>query len=261
MFKPKLLQQEQGFTLVEVLVAILITLLFVSVAMQTIVIAAVFKVRAQEFTEATTWIQEDIENVKYNAANLQYTLLDNETDPVGSDTDPANHEIGDTKLYVTSVYGFKVNDTLKIGTDSTNYIIQSIPTNTTITLAPPLVMAHPKEQLVISTTGCSAASLDIGFADRLRDWITYPNTSGLNPTTGTDDQSGDTNFVNIPKTSSRTSKEFTLKRTTTISSGDLASVSPHNSLRLIYDVSPNSGGSSVAKFYTEVIPNVALQCP
>lgn len=259
MFKPKLIQQEQGFTLVEVLVSILITLLFVGVAMQAMVIAAVFKVRAQEFTEATTWIQEDMENIKYSAAELQYTLLTDETD---GDADSANHEVGDTKLYVTSVYGFRANDALKIGTDSTNYIIQSIDlTNKTITLAPPLVIAHPKEQLVISTTGCSAASLDIGFADRLRDWITYPNTSGLNPTTGTDDQSGDTNFVNIPKTSSRTSKEFTLKRTATISSLDLPSTAPYNLLRLSYDVSPNSGGSSVAKFYTEVIPNVALQCP
>lgn len=71
MFKPKLPQQEQGFTLVEVLVAILITTLFVAVSMQAMVLAAVFKARAQESAEATTWIQEDLENVKYQASRYK----------------------------------------------------------------------------------------------------------------------------------------------------------------------------------------------
>lgn len=71
MFKPKLPQQEQGFTLVEVLVAILITTLFVAVSMQAMVLAAVFKTRAQQYAEATTWIQEDLENVKYQASRYK----------------------------------------------------------------------------------------------------------------------------------------------------------------------------------------------
>lgn len=68
MFKPKLLQQNQGFTLVEVLVAILITTLFVAIAMQAIVIAAVFKARAEQYTKATNWIQEDLETVRFQAS-------------------------------------------------------------------------------------------------------------------------------------------------------------------------------------------------
>lgn len=68
MFKPKLLQHEQGFMLVEVLVAILITSVFVTVAMQGMVLATIFKVRAQQYTEATAWIQADLENVKYQAS-------------------------------------------------------------------------------------------------------------------------------------------------------------------------------------------------
>lgn len=71
MFKPKLPQQEQGFTLVEVLVAILVTTIFVAVSMQAIVLAAVFKTRAQEYAEATTWIQQDLENVKYQASRYK----------------------------------------------------------------------------------------------------------------------------------------------------------------------------------------------
>ncbi len=70
MLKQKLPKQEQGFTLVEVLVSILITIAFTSVALQIMVFATVFKVRAQEFAKATAWIQEDLENVKYKAATL-----------------------------------------------------------------------------------------------------------------------------------------------------------------------------------------------
>ena len=68
MLKPKLLQQEQGFTLGEVLIAILIASLFVAASMQAMVVATVFKVRAQEYSEATTWIQQDLEDVKNQAS-------------------------------------------------------------------------------------------------------------------------------------------------------------------------------------------------
>ncbi len=62
---------EQGFTLTEVLVAILITSVFVATAMQAVVIAAVMKVKARQYAEATTWIQEDLENVKFQASQYQ----------------------------------------------------------------------------------------------------------------------------------------------------------------------------------------------
>lgn len=67
MLKPKLPQQEQGFTLVEVLVSILIATVFTAVALQGMVIAALFKAKAQQYAEATNWIQEDLENVRYQA--------------------------------------------------------------------------------------------------------------------------------------------------------------------------------------------------
>ena len=159
MFKPKLPNQDQGFTLIEVLIAILIATIFVTVAMQMMVIATVFKVRAQEFSEATNWIQEDLEDVKFQAS--QYS----------------------------------------------------------------------------DTSKCSVLTSDDGFADGFRDLLTEP----------------------IPKTF-RNGKQFNLTRTTTpfsIAPG----TAPYDVLQVSYDVSPTSGGSSIAKFYTEVIPNGALQCP
>lgn len=73
MFKLKTPQREQGFTLVEVLIAILITTLFVAVSMQAMVFAAVFKARAQQTAEATTWIQEDLEKVRFEASQYKDT--------------------------------------------------------------------------------------------------------------------------------------------------------------------------------------------
>lgn len=234
MLKPKLPKQEQGFTLVEVLVAILITTLFVSVAMQSMVIAAIFKARAQEFSEATTWIQEDLENIKYQAANFQYTSLS------------ANAASGALLINVTSVDDLAPTNSLKVGSDSGNYTIANggIIGNA-LTIAPGLGTAQLQGAVVVGTTRCNASSIDTGFADGLRDKIIGSN------------QTGATKLNNIIKTSNRTGQAFTLERTTIISS---ASYNAYNVLQVSYNVLSNSG-NTVAKFYTEVIPNAAFQCP
>ncbi len=61
---------DTGFTLVEVLVGLLVITGFISTAMQALVTATVFKVKGQELSEATTWIQEDIERVRFEAKRL-----------------------------------------------------------------------------------------------------------------------------------------------------------------------------------------------
>ncbi|WP_299406827.1 hypothetical protein [Acaryochloris sp. IP29b_bin.148] len=69
--KPNLHQpQHTGFTLVEVLVGLLVITGFISTAMQALVTATAFKVKGQELSEATTWIQEDIERVRFEAKRL-----------------------------------------------------------------------------------------------------------------------------------------------------------------------------------------------
>lgn len=95
MLNPKPPQQEQGFTLTEVLVAILITSVFVLTAMQAMVIAAVMRVKAKQLAEATTWIQQDLENGRFQAtlANLPYvndnlstTSINEEVQACGKDS-------------------------------------------------------------------------------------------------------------------------------------------------------------------------------
>jgi prepilin-type N-terminal cleavage/methylation domain-containing protein len=60
----------QGFSLVEVMIGILLIAVFVGAAMQTLVAATAIKVKAQERSEGAVWIQEDIEQVRYQANQL-----------------------------------------------------------------------------------------------------------------------------------------------------------------------------------------------
>ena len=64
------LKTEQGFTMLEVLVAILIALGFVAVSLQGMVVATAFRVKAQEKQIANQLIQEDVENINAIAAIL-----------------------------------------------------------------------------------------------------------------------------------------------------------------------------------------------
>ncbi len=64
------LSSNQGFTLFEVLVAIIIALGFVATSLQAIVVATAFRVQAQQRQLATQLIQEEIENIKWIASNL-----------------------------------------------------------------------------------------------------------------------------------------------------------------------------------------------
>lgn len=237
MFKPKLAKKEQGFTLIEVLIAILIATIFITVAMQMMVIAAVFKVKAQENAEATNWIQEDLENVKYQAGQLQFpqTKL------------TANATAGSTSIIVDSVSNLANNDTLKIGLDSGNYKITGINTTTkTLNITPQLATTQVTNAAIVETTICSASQTD-GLADALRDQImTASNLVSSQPNTA-------------PTKTFRTGKQFIMSKTATISG-----VAPYNVLQIQYKVSPGNtfvDSKKIAQFDTEVMPNVAFQCP
>ncbi|MBW4641190.1 MAG: type II secretion system GspH family protein [Gloeocapsa sp. UFS-A4-WI-NPMV-4B04] len=242
MLKPKLPQQNEGFTLVEVLVAILITTIFVAVTMQSMVLAAVFKARARQFSEATTWIQEDLENVK-SQATLQSTTLSNELDAT-----PGSYEVTDTAIVVASANRFKFGDQLKIGTDSTNNVIQSIaPATSTITLNVALdtiQLPGVSVELIRSTRCTGTPTLSTGFGDYLNDNlppVPSETNNSSNPNSGTKTILG---------------KTYTVTRIPTVKD-----VAPYEVLELSYRVAPQGGGSAIATTNNEVIPDAAFQCP
>ena len=225
MIKQKVPKQEQGFTIAEVLVSILIITLFIAIAMQMMVVAAVFKAHAKQSSEAINWIQQDMENVKYQAAKLKSTTL------------VAAAATGDNVLKVSWVDGFQVGDTLIVGTDNTSNTISSINSTAsppTLTLSSTLGTAQGQGVAVIANNQCYVYSLNTGFAYSLQQNLPVLNASN------------NTKII--------TGKKFTITRNTVVKN-----ISPFTVLELNYSVTPTVG-STAATMYVEVIPNVAFRC-
>lgn len=70
--------QEAGFTLSEVLVAILLVTTFVAVAMQGLVVAMLLKSKALQIAEANRWVQADLEQIRSQVALSQLPLNPNQ---------------------------------------------------------------------------------------------------------------------------------------------------------------------------------------
>jgi len=67
-FKNRNLKSESGFTLLEVLISILIGTIFVAASLQLIVFSAVFRVKAQESSEAKNLVVQNIDTIRSIAA-------------------------------------------------------------------------------------------------------------------------------------------------------------------------------------------------
>lgn len=64
-----------GFSLVEVLVALMLTMIFISITMQIFVSAAFFRAKADHYNQALNWIQEDYEKVFSQASQYEAEVL------------------------------------------------------------------------------------------------------------------------------------------------------------------------------------------
>lgn len=64
-----------GFTLVEVLVALMVAAIFTSLTMQALVTAAAFRSKATQYDGAVSWIQEDLEAVVSQARQYEVGAL------------------------------------------------------------------------------------------------------------------------------------------------------------------------------------------
>ena len=235
MFKPKLPQQEQGFTLIEVLVAILLITVFVATAMQAVVIAALFKARARQFAEATTWIQQDVESVKQRADILGVTTL---TAAPAANT-----------LSVSSTTGFFNTYRLRIGTISpTLYTISGNPSTTAITVSPNLTTAQIAATPIgtpVSVVAMNSNDLSLCYANDANDKV---NRFG---------EFLSTNLPTVPSDGTRniTGKVYTLSRSFIV-----RPAAPFDVLQITYKVAQGTN-PPIAKFDTEVTPNAAFQCP
>ena len=71
LLRPTLVSPDQGFSLVEVMISMMVTSIFVAVTMQTILVAAIFRNRGSQYDQAVTWIQEDFEQVVNQATQFE----------------------------------------------------------------------------------------------------------------------------------------------------------------------------------------------
>jgi prepilin-type N-terminal cleavage/methylation domain-containing protein len=232
MFKPKL-PQDQGFTLIEVLIAIVITTLFITIAMQAMVIAAVFKARAKQFAEATNWIQQDLESVRQQVAIVGYTTLSAAPTTSGSSS----------SLSVSSTTSFAANNRVQIGTISTKfYTISSVSSNT-ITVTPALASA----EISATPAGTSVSVVATGSTNTTLCYANAQNNGFGNLVSN--------NLPTLNSTKTIADKTYTLSRTTTV-----RNVAPYEVLQITYSAAEGTN-SPIATLNAEVIPNAAFQCP
>lgn len=108
--------ESDGFTLIEVLAGMLISIIFVLITFQAIAIAALYRVRAQRESEALLWIQENFEDIKF--ASIQQIPENPATPPPCNATDAnsgfaqalAGKITGDLNVTLPSVQSFGGND-------------------------------------------------------------------------------------------------------------------------------------------------------
>jgi prepilin-type N-terminal cleavage/methylation domain-containing protein len=71
---PLLPSLQRGFTLVEVLVALAISMIFISVTMQVMVSAAFLRSKADQYNQVYNWVQQDYETVFSKATEYENSV-------------------------------------------------------------------------------------------------------------------------------------------------------------------------------------------
>ena len=242
LFLPKSRDVRAGFVMIEVIVGIVITALFIGISMQFMVLSSLLKGRSQQYSEAMTWIQENLEDIKYQASKYKLSSLSSTAAVVNSST-----------ISLSSAQDFEVNDRIKVGTDTTTYTISSISVNT-LTISPNVAVASLASSPVVVTKSircnrvATPVTITTGFADGFRDRLIG---SPLAVTSSNTD---------ITKTSTKSGKPYRLRRTIS-----LVNVDPYNTIKIDYQVSEAYGDGSfgvlIADTYAEVVPPTSFSCP
>ncbi len=233
-------RSQAGFAMIEVLVGMMIMTLFIGISMQFMVYSSLLKARSQQYAEAMTWIQQDLEQLKYQATGYKSNVL------------KVAATVASSSISLTSAQNFEVNDKVTIGADSTVYTISAIAGNT-LTIAPAITVASPINAPVVASESvrcnklATPATITTGIADGFRDSIVGSDLSVTSSNTDT------------TKTSNLTNKKFRFRRTISI-----ANIVPYNVSQINYNVSEvYSGGSfgiSVADVYAEIVPSISFSC-
>jgi hypothetical protein len=112
----------------------------------------------------------------------------------------------------------------------------------------PYLPVSPSPYLPVSLSPRLPISITTGFADGFRDRVVGSDLSTTS------------NYSDINKTSSKTGKQYRVRRTLS-----LANIAPYNVVQVNYSVAEIYGtgsfGISVVDLYAEVVPNTSFACP
>lgn len=237
--------QQEGFTLVEVLVSTVILTLFMATAMQGMVMTTVMKVKAKQLSEVNNWIQQDLEDVKAVASDKTQV-------PHANALLYEDAAQGDSTIKLTQLSGYRIGDALVIGSNTSSNAITDLQVLTDsdnntdyleVTLRDPL----SRDQFAgTTTTALARCRSDIdtgGFAAYLDE--TLPAVSS------------ETSNSNAPHSGSRTilGRQYTIQRTTTVRQSN-----PYQVLEVTYNVT-DENQRPVTQISTEVLPDAFFLCP
>lgn len=289
MNKPRF-HPDSGFSLLEVLVAILIVTFFTTVAMQMVIVSTAFRARAKEYATAANLIQQDLENIRSIANQYEFPTISATPSPTPSPSDSPT--VFPSVLVLSSDNGLKHNDKIQFPGSPNVYTITeptSIPTDTpTITISPGIT-PPPTPSLVstvtpvaveigtrvVSNTACSATSASTGLGKKLKDKIatnvtTIPSELADNFTVAQAASFTDYQAVNdySPYPITNTGLKLWMLRQDIVPTE--ADRSPYDVLQVKYVVFRNPSKDQdtdgkldieiLAELSTEVIPNASFQC-
>jgi prepilin-type N-terminal cleavage/methylation domain-containing protein len=263
MNKPRF-DPDSGFSLLEVLVAILIVTFFTTVAMQMVIVSTAFRARAKEYATAAKLIEQDLENIRSLANQYEFPTL------------TAVPAAGDDTIELSSTNGLANSNKVQFQGTPDIYTLTISGGSTTISpgiLTVPTPDDDTGKIVVVSNTSCSAIppgsttpDPDTGLAQRLR-LNTQGNLGSVTATYGGLTYTSVNNYA--PYTIPGTQMRLWLMR------NDTNSVNyPYDVLQVKYIVAgPEPTPTSsfygtlntndpkiVAELTSEVIPNASFQC-
>jgi len=245
------INREDGFSLFETIIGILIATTFTLVMLQTIVMGALLKSKALKESEALKLIEEDLEAIRNESANYKRSSL------------ASNASSGDSSIAINSYSYFVSNDVVNIGSAGT-YTISSVDTNSTppiLNLESSLSQAVDTDATVVAIAGCNATDRDSGFADEFRDFLHTRARYGNGLA-----QTGDSSLT-YEQTGAKSGYNYTIQIRFSPKNQE-----PYDLLALeylVYDLSKSefsSASSSVKKDvlltenYAEIIPYASFEC-
>jgi prepilin-type N-terminal cleavage/methylation domain-containing protein len=250
MNKPRF-HPDSGFSLLEVLAAILIVTFFTTVAMQMLVISTAFKARAKEYATAANLIQQDLENIRSLADNYKFPTL------------TAVPAVGATTISLSpspSPSGLANSDKVQFQGRPNVYILTISGGSTTI--SPGIITQPTANATLVSNTTCSATSASAGLGNFL-----MTNIQSTVSTTTTLTVSGVTynSVIGNPFTLPNTQQKIWIMRND--NNNYTGAAIPYDTVRVNYLVvrdknnAPSTSTSDIiAQLTSEVIPNASLQC-